>query len=88
MHGVEYLSRGTKDQAYLSLRLAVASLITEKESLPVILDDSLSQYDDKRFALALKFLKDYGENSQIALFTCHNFVTEEAKRQNIKTVEL
>ncbi|MBO4433720.1 MAG: AAA family ATPase [Clostridia bacterium] len=88
MHDIEYLSRGTKDQVYLALRLAVASLITEKEPLPVILDDSLSQYDDKRFSLALEFLKNYAKDTQIALFTCHNFVTDEAKRQNIKTVEL
>ncbi|MBO4734057.1 MAG: hypothetical protein J5662_06220 [Clostridia bacterium] len=88
MHDIEYLSRGTKDQVYLALRLAVASLITEKEPLPVILDDSLSQYDDKRFSLALEFLKNYAENTQIALFTCHNFVTDEAKRQNIKTINI
>lgn len=88
MHGIEHLSRGTKDQAYLALRLAVARLITEKEPLPVMLDDSLSQYDDNRFALALKFLKEYAESTQISLFTCHKFVTDEAKRQGIKTVEL
>ena len=88
MHGAEYLSRGTKDQMYLALRLAVASLIPENEPLPVILDDSLSQYDDKRFSLALEFLKDYAKNTQITLFTCHKFVIEEAKKQNIKTAEL
>ena len=88
MHEIEFLSRGTKDQAYLALRFAVAKLITEKEPLPIILDDSLSQYDDKRFALALDFLKDYAKNTQITLFTCHNFVTDEAKRQGIKNINL
>ena len=87
-HGLEYSSRGTKDQAYLALRLAVAKLITGKESLPVILDDSLSQYDDKRFSLALKFLKTYAEKSQLCLFTCHNAVCEEAEKENIEIIRL
>lgn len=88
MHSVEYLSRGTKDQAYLALRLAVADLITEKEKLPVILDDSLSQYDDKRFLSALKFLKEYSCDTQICLFTCHNFVVIAAEKEGIKTVKI
>ena len=87
-HELEYLSRGTKDQVYLSLRLAVAKLITEKEPLPVIIDDALSQYDDKRFCAALKFLKQYANETQVCLFTCHRYVADEAERQRIKTVKL
>lgn len=88
MHGAEYLSRGTKDQIYLSLRLAVAKLITEKEPLPIILDDSLSQYDDTRFLSALKFLKEYSKDTEVCLFTCHKHVKQEAEKLNIKTVEI
>ncbi|MBO4692777.1 MAG: AAA family ATPase [Clostridia bacterium] len=87
-HELEYLSRGTKDQAYLSLRLAISRLITEKEPLPLILDDSLSQYDDKRFSSAFEFLKGYGENSQICLFTCHNFVCDEARKEEIPVIRI
>lgn len=87
-HGLEYSSRGTKDQAYLALRLAIGKLITGKEPLPVILDDSLSQYDDKRFSLALKFLKSYAEKSQLCLFTCHNAVCEEAEKEEIRVVRI
>lgn len=87
-HEIEYLSRGAKDQAYLALRLAISKLITDKEPLPVILDDALSQYDDKRFLLALEFLKKYGEKNQVLLFTCHNFVTEAAKQKNIKVSKI
>ncbi len=88
MHEIEFLSRGTKDQAYLALRLAISKLITEKEPLPVILDDSLSQYDDKRFELALEFLKDYGKDTQILLFTCHNFVTDSAEKSDINIIRI
>ncbi|MBQ4131485.1 MAG: AAA family ATPase [Clostridia bacterium] len=71
---LDYLSSGTQDQAYLSLRLALAELINEENSLPVILDDSLAQYDDTRTKTALAFLKDYAQGGQIIMFTCHNSV--------------
>ena len=87
-HEAEYLSRGTKDQIYLSLRLAVSKLITDREPLPVILDDALSQYDDGRFLSALKFLSDYSADTQIMLFTCHNYVCTAAKEAGINTVNL
>lgn len=88
MHSSEFLSRGTKDQVYLSLRLAVARLITEKEPLPIILDDSLSQYDDKRFLSALKFLKNYAVDGEVFLFTCHQYVKDEAERQGVRVTEI
>ena len=87
-HEAEYLSQGTKDQIYLSLRLAVSKLITENEPLPIILDDSLSQYDDGRFDAALKFLSEYSADTQILLFTCHNYVCEAAKQSGLNTVAL
>lgn len=70
---IDFLSSGTADQAYLSLRLALAKLITEEnETLPILLDDTLAQYDDKRAKLALEFLSEYSNDSQVVLFTCHN----------------
>lgn len=72
---IEYLSSGTVDQAYLSLRLAVCELMSEDgERLPVMLDDALSQYDDTRAKTALAFLKEYSQDTQIVLFTCHNSI--------------
>ncbi len=83
-----YLSSGTADQAYLSMRLALIKLISADESMPIFLDDALSQYDDKRTAEALEFLNEYAEGSQILLFTCHNSITEQAKNSNIKVIDL
>lgn len=69
----KYLSNGTVDQAYLSLRFAVAKLITaDGEKLPILLDDVFVQYDDNRFARAMEFLKEYSSNTQIIYFTCKN----------------
>lgn len=78
---VAFLSSGTADQAYLSLRLALSALIFENaECLPVLLDDTLTQYDDKRAEAALKYLKEYSENGQIIMFTCHRSLYSAAEK--------
>ncbi|MCQ2449035.1 MAG: hypothetical protein MJ132_02425 [Clostridia bacterium] len=87
-HNVAYFSNGTIDQAYLSLRLAVAEGMDGDERLPLFLDDVLCQYDDKRTALALQYLKDYAANTQIILFTCHKSVCEEANSSGVAVKEL
>ncbi len=79
---LDYLSIGTTHQAYLSLRLAIASLISE-DALPIFLDDSLSQYDDTRTEHAIEFLKEFCADGQGILFTCHNSICDIAKKQTI-----
>lgn len=69
-HSALYLSRGTADQLYLAVRLAVCRLCLPEQP-PVFLDDALSAFDDARLALALKLLQQLGEEQQIFLFTCH-----------------
>ncbi len=83
-HEAEVLSRGTADQVYLALRLAMAELMGGKEGLPLILDDPLDRYDDTRAEKALKFLRDYGRDRQVILFTCHSYFADMAKALDIK----
>ncbi len=86
---IDYLSSGTADQAYLSLRLALAELICkENEGLPIFLDDALTQYDDRRTKAALKFLKEYAKNTQVVLFTCHSYICETAKELDADVIKL
>ena len=61
-------SDGTMDQLYLALRLAVAEELTPKA--PLILDDVLVRFDDKRMNAAVDLLKDMAEDRQIILFSC------------------
>ena len=63
-----YLSRGTRDQLYLALRLA----LSEDSDCPLILDDALLTFDDERTGLALDFLRELSETRQILLFTCRS----------------
>lgn len=65
------LSSGTADQFSLSLRLAVAGLLTGgRGGLPLILDDSFVQWDDRRLEGALAHLLELARVNQILLFTC------------------
>ena len=85
----DYLSRGTEEQLYLALRLAIAELITnEGEKLPIFADDPFSFYDDERLLRAVAFLKDYARDKQIVMFTCHNFVKNVADKLDIKTLDM
>ena len=63
-----YLSRGARDQLYLALRLALC----EDSDCPLILDDALIAFDDKRMGLALDCLRELAETRQILLFTCQS----------------
>ena len=68
MYSSQYRSDGTVDQLYLALRLSVAEELTPEA--PLVLDDALVRFDDKRLAQALEILRKTAENKQIILFTC------------------
>ncbi len=68
---IEQLSSGTMDQIYLAVRLATASLMQSGEKLPLFLDDSFVNYDDKRLESVLSWLYD-NYKYQILLFSCHS----------------
>ncbi len=66
------LSRGTLDELYLSLRLALCELVLDGEKTPpMILDDVFVNFDGTRLARALNLLHRLSEKRQIILFTCH-----------------
>ena len=72
-HDLLSLSAGTRDQAYLALRLALAELVLDGEDpCPIILDDALTNFDDLRMGYALDALRELAATRQIILFTCHS----------------
>ena len=86
---VGYLSSGTVDQAYLSLRLAVSEFMADTNgSLPILLDDSLTQFDDNRQKTALEFLRDYSNKNQIIMFTCHKAISDTAEALGGKKISI
>lgn len=78
-HGEGWLSRGTRDQLYFSLRLALCQLLDPEGACPIVLDDALINFDQERMERALDYLLELGENRQILLFTCHRREREYLK---------
>ncbi len=66
----EYLSCGTKDLAYLGLRLGLVKTLFTKDTPPLVFDESFSRLDDRRLAMVFTYLASYAEDGQqILLFT-------------------
>jgi uncharacterized protein YhaN len=66
------LSDGTRDQLYLSLRLAsLEHHARGGEPMPLVLDDILIHFDDDRARAALKALGEMASCTQILFFTHH-----------------
>ena len=70
LHDAWWRSDGTVDQLYLALRLAVAGELTP--DAPLILDDALVRFDDRRLKAALRILQQEAGQKQVLLFTCQN----------------
>lgn len=70
---MESLSAGTKDVAYLALRLALLSTLYKDERPVLLLDEALAQLDEERAARALALLADFCRGGgQCLLFSCHD----------------
>jgi len=67
------LSRGTKEQLYLAMRLGlIAQYEQNAEPLPVIMDDILVNFDDERAPLAVHTLAEFAKDRQVIVMTCHD----------------
>lgn len=76
----QFLSKGTVDQVYLALRLAmIQAMSSTGESIPMLLDDPFANYDTRRLKKALALLTRMGERHQILLFTCRDDVVDSAR---------
>jgi uncharacterized protein YhaN len=75
---VALLSRGTREQLFLALRLAlVRSYARRGVELPLALDDVLVNFDARRTRAAARLLRDYAnEGQQLLVFTCHEHVAD------------
>ena len=86
------LSRGTKEQLYLALRLGYAqnySLDNNGEengrpNLPLIIDDAFVNFDKTRTISALKCLNTFSKTNQVIYFTCHKQIINLLKENDIK----
>lgn len=74
---VSGMSDGTRDQLYLSLRLAALERYLEQhEPMPLILDDLLITFDNDRATAILPHLAELAGRTQILLFTHHDHLVD------------
>jgi uncharacterized protein YhaN len=73
------MSDGTRDQLYLSLRLATLEQhLSRGEPMPFVVDDILIGFDDNRTKVCLAVLAELAVRTQVLLFTHHRRVLELA----------
>ncbi|MEK5475566.1 AAA family ATPase [Paenibacillus sp. FSL R5-0407] len=76
-----YLSRGTAEQLYLAMRLALSGAVSGQAAMPVLLDDLFVNFDAARMEGTLSVLKRISERHQVIMMTCHAHVVDSVKAQ-------
>ena len=87
---VEVLSRGTREQLFLSLRLALTSCYARRgATLPMVLDDVLVNFDAERAKAAAVVLRDFADQGhQMLVFTCHEHILRMFKALHVPISQL
>lgn len=76
-----HLSLGTCQQLYLALRIALlTSADNVGRAIPILADDILVNFDDRRRAGAARALVELAQTRQVILFTCHEGVVRALKK--------
>src|SRR5437773_7116916 len=76
----QILSRGTAEQLYLSMRLAlVREYANHVDPLPVVFDDIFVNFDPSRSRNTFNALRELCATHQVLLFTCHPHLIEQVE---------
>lgn len=85
----EPVSTGTREQVFLALRLAILELLErDGEPLPLLLDEALVNWDERRRGHALDLLAELAQERQIFLLTCHAGLAREVTERGGRAVAL
>jgi uncharacterized protein YhaN len=75
----ELLSRGTAEQLYLAMRLAlVRDYAGHVAPLPVVFDDVFVNFDPPRTLSTFRAVRELADTHQVLLFTCHPHIVNIA----------
>src|SRR5438552_47678 len=76
----QVLSRGTTEQLYLSMRLAlVREYANHVDPLPVVFDDIFVNFDPDRSRTSFQAIRDLCTTHQVMLFTCHPHLVRQVE---------
>ncbi|PLT33778.1 AAA family ATPase [Bacillus sp. V5-8f] len=81
------VSRGTAEQVYVSLRLALAGSILDEDDFPLIIDDSFVNFDQNRAVNMIRLLNNMSKDRQIIFFTCHEHLLRFFADSSITALE-
>ena len=70
-----FLSRGTIEQLFLSMRFALIKEFSKESLVPVVLDDIFVNFDPKRLKNSINTINQFAKEYQVLVFTCHPHVT-------------
>ncbi len=86
---IDQLSRGTKEQLLISLRLGfIEEYEKQAEALPLVVDEVLVNFDPQRAQKAAEILTEFAEQRQILMFTCHPETKEFFDAQAVNIIRL
>ncbi|WP_186579184.1 ATP-binding protein [Aquibacillus kalidii] len=85
---VTELSQGTKDQLYISLRIALSEVMNQHDKSPFFIDDAFVHFDANRQRSMLSILDDLALTQQVILFTCHETVKQMVDDRNNHTTQV
>ena len=72
VYPLDYFSNGTLDLVYFSFRLSIAEILFPDKKIPLLLDDTFVELDEKRLHCCLDYLLQATDRFQVILFTCQN----------------
>ena len=86
---VDRLSAGTREQAYLVVRLAMVRMFAEGlETTPIVLDDPFAYWDEERISRGLPILKAFARDGQLILFTTSRRLVDAAAAAGAHCIDL
>ncbi|WP_391117195.1 ATP-binding protein [Psychrobacillus sp. L3] len=85
---IDELSQATKEQAYISLRIALAQSLKNKAPFPIIMDDPFVHFDRFRLQQVVQLMQELQKEEQLLYFSCHDnmqYVWEDAHIVQVAT---
>jgi DNA repair exonuclease SbcCD ATPase subunit len=89
IESVDRLSMGTREQAYLVVRLAMVRMFSEGlETAPLLFDDPFAFWDEERIERSFPLLSATATGVQVVLFTTSSELAHAAKARGARIHEL
>lgn len=76
----ETVSRGTKEQMYLALKLAMTFRLDPLGQYPILMDEIAVNFDKRRQEGLFKVIEELSSQRQVMYFTCHDWFVEAANK--------